>query len=265
MDRVSILVAEQVSESQIPVSQEQFDQARQQFQSVFPERSDQTPQQPSRSGIGERFLQSQRELAFTPRPDQPMDPRAAIAFRALNSLLLGAPAAFNENYSELVQAAGEDSRIASAIGDIAGFLVPGGLALKGVKGVAGRAGLAGGGRVTQAGVGGAAALGEGALYAGTVDPTTRGEMPSLAVLGVLVFLNLQYSLLFKNNNISDFIYLKDQNTELLSKISKIMHNNNILKNDIQELSSSTHALENFARYNLGLVKKDEIFIQVIKK
>ncbi|MCH1416397.1 MAG: septum formation initiator family protein [Gammaproteobacteria bacterium] len=87
----------------------------------------------------------------------------------------------------------------------------------------------------------------------------------LFVLGVLVFLNLQYSLLLKNNNISDFIYLKDQNTELLSKISKIIHNNNILKNDIQELSSSTHALENFARYNLGLVKKDEIFIQVIKK
>ena len=87
----------------------------------------------------------------------------------------------------------------------------------------------------------------------------------LFVLGVLVFLNLQYSLLFKNNNISDFIYLQDQNTELLSKISKIIHNNNILKSDIQELSSSTHALENFARYNLGLVKKDEIFIQVIKK
>lgn len=87
----------------------------------------------------------------------------------------------------------------------------------------------------------------------------------LFVLGVLVFLNLQYSLFFKNNNVSDFIYLKDQNTELLSKISKIIHNNNILKNDIQELSSSTHALENFARYNLGLVKKDEIFIQVIKK
>ena len=87
----------------------------------------------------------------------------------------------------------------------------------------------------------------------------------LFVLGVLVFLNLQYSLLFKNNNISDFIYLNNQNTELLSKISKIIHNNNILKNNIQELSSSTHALENFARYNLGLVKKDEIFIQVIKK
>jgi len=87
----------------------------------------------------------------------------------------------------------------------------------------------------------------------------------LFFLGVLVFLNFQYSLFFKNNNVSDFIYLKNQNTELLSKISKIIDKNNILKKDIQELSSSTHALENFARYNLGLVKRDEIFIQVIKK
>jgi len=87
----------------------------------------------------------------------------------------------------------------------------------------------------------------------------------LFVLGVLVFLNFQYSLFFKNNNVSDFIYLKDQNSQLLSKISNITYNNNILKKDIQELSSSTHALENFARYNLGLVKKDEIFIQVIQK
>jgi len=87
----------------------------------------------------------------------------------------------------------------------------------------------------------------------------------LFFLVVLVLLYFQYSLFFKNNNVSDFIYLKNQNTELLSKISKIIDKNNILKKDIQELSSSTHALENFARYNLGLVKKDEIFIQVIKK
>ena len=87
----------------------------------------------------------------------------------------------------------------------------------------------------------------------------------LFFLGVLVFLNFQYSLFFKNNNVSDFIYLKDQNSQLLSKISNIIYKNNILKKDIQELSSSTHALENFARYNLGLVKKDEIFIQVIQK
>jgi cell division protein FtsB len=87
----------------------------------------------------------------------------------------------------------------------------------------------------------------------------------LFVLGVLVFLNFQYSLFLKNNNVLDFIYLKDSNAELLSKISEISNKNNILQKYINELSSSTYALENFARYNLGLVKKDEIFIQVIHK
>jgi len=87
----------------------------------------------------------------------------------------------------------------------------------------------------------------------------------LFVLGIFVFLNFQYSLFFKNNNVFDFIYLTDKNSELLSIISAISHKNNTLQKDIYELSSSTYALENFARYNLGLVKKDEIFIQVIKK
>ena len=87
----------------------------------------------------------------------------------------------------------------------------------------------------------------------------------LFFLGVLVFLNLQNSLYFNNNNVSDYIYLKEKNAELLSKISKITHKNTILKNEIHELSTSTHALENFARYNLGLVKKDEVFIQAITR
>jgi cell division protein FtsB len=87
----------------------------------------------------------------------------------------------------------------------------------------------------------------------------------LFALGILVLLNLQHSLFIKNNNISDFIYLKEKNNELIYKISEIESKNYLLNNDIKELSSSTHALENFARYNLGLVKKDETFIQVIKK
>ena len=41
--------------------------------------------------------------------------------------------------------------------------------------------------------------------------------------------------------------------------------NNDLSLKIKELSSSSHALENFARYNLGLVKNDETFVHVIKK
>jgi cell division protein FtsB len=81
----------------------------------------------------------------------------------------------------------------------------------------------------------------------------------------LVLGNLQYSIIFKNNNISDFFFLNQQNNKLLEDIKKITIKNTILENEIKDLSSSTHALENFARYNLGLVKKDETFIQVIRK
>jgi cell division protein FtsB len=87
----------------------------------------------------------------------------------------------------------------------------------------------------------------------------------LFVLGILVLGNLQYSIIFKNNNISDFFFLNQQNNKLLEDIKKITIKNTILENEIKDLSSSTHALENFARYNLGLVKKDETFVQVIKK
>ena len=86
----------------------------------------------------------------------------------------------------------------------------------------------------------------------------------LFVLGILVLGNLQYSIIFKNNNISDFFFLNQQNNKLLEDIKKITIKNTILENEIKSLSSSTHALENFARYNLGLVKKDETFVQVIK-
>jgi cell division protein FtsB len=87
----------------------------------------------------------------------------------------------------------------------------------------------------------------------------------LFVLGILVLGNLQYSIIFKNNNISDFFFLNQQNTKLLEDIKKITIKNNILEKEIKELSLSDHALENFARYNLGLVKKDETFIQLIQK
>lgn len=87
----------------------------------------------------------------------------------------------------------------------------------------------------------------------------------LFVLGILVLGNLQYSIIFKNNNISDYFFLNHQNSMLLDDIKKIAIKNTALENEIKDLSSSTHALETFARYNLGLVKRDEIFIHIIQK
>ena len=87
----------------------------------------------------------------------------------------------------------------------------------------------------------------------------------LFFLGIIVLANLQHSIFLKNNNISDFIFLYSQNNDLIENINQLNEKNKELSMAIKELKSSSHALENFARYNLGLVKEDETFIQVIYK
>ncbi len=87
----------------------------------------------------------------------------------------------------------------------------------------------------------------------------------LFISGLFVLINLNYSLFLKNNNIFDFLFLNSENNLLISKIETLEKKNNDLSLKIKELSSSSHALENFARYNLGLVRNDETFVHVIKK
>jgi len=87
----------------------------------------------------------------------------------------------------------------------------------------------------------------------------------LFFLGILVLINLQYSLIFTNNNILDYLYLKNQNNTLINNIKNLESKNQDLTQEINELATSSHALENFARYNLGLVKRDETYIHIINK
>ena len=87
----------------------------------------------------------------------------------------------------------------------------------------------------------------------------------LLISGLFVLIDLSYSLFFKNNNIFDFLSLNSENNILINKIEILEKKNNDLSMKIKELSSSSHSLENFARYNLGLVKNDETFIHIIKK
>ena len=51
----------------------------------------------------------------------------------------------------------------------------------------------------------------------------------LFVLGILVLGNLHYSIIFKNNNISDFLFLNQQNNKLIDDIKKITIKNSLLE------------------------------------
>ena len=87
----------------------------------------------------------------------------------------------------------------------------------------------------------------------------------LFIVGIIVLINFQYSIFIKDNNIFDYFFLSHTNSKLVDHINKLNNQNKALNNEIKELKESSHALENFARYNLGLVKEDEIFVQIIEK
>lgn len=135
--------------------------------------------------------EAQKEVfAKLPEDEIPMDPRGALAVRALNSALLGLPSA-DEDFRELVAQAGEDSPVASGLGDILGFLLPGAGYAKGGKAAlqalpaaerVARGSRAGRG-LSMAGAGAT----EAALYEATTGETVRaaerGEFPTMAERG----------------------------------------------------------------------------------
>ena len=149
----------------------------------------------AKGGVGPygrlRALQeAQTEVyAELPEDEVPMDPRAALALRVINSAALGLPSA-NQDFLELVAEAGEDSPLASGVGDILGFFVPGlGLAKAGKAALTAVRGQQAAGQLGARGltarIAGGAGLGAGeaALYEATTGETVRaaaeGRFPTM--------------------------------------------------------------------------------------
>lgn len=149
----------------------------------------------AKGGVGPygrlRALQeAQTEVyAELPEDEVPMDPRAALTLRAINSALLGLPSA-SEDFRELVAKAGEDSPVASGVGDILGFFVPGlGLAkggkaaLTAVRGQQSAGQLGARGLTARIAGGAGLGAGEAALYEATTGETVRaaaeGRFPTM--------------------------------------------------------------------------------------
>ena len=80
----------------------------------------------------------------------------------------------------------------------------------------------------------------------------------------ILFSLLQYSLLLSNNSIFSYWDYKYQLDTRNQQINKIQNDTNELKNEISKLNNSNKALEIYAREIFGYIKKDEIFVQIIK-
>lgn len=88
-------------------------------------------------------------------------------------------------------------------------------------------------------------------------------MQKLNLILLLLFCLLQYRLWFGDGNIPEVRRLHLRTQELAVESVKLRERNQELEADVVDLKEGLDAVEERARQDLGMIKTDEIFIQVI--
>ena len=88
-------------------------------------------------------------------------------------------------------------------------------------------------------------------------------MKSLYVVLIGLFILLQYQLWFTPGGLTDIFHLHRQIGVLADENAKLKEKNAILAADVKDLKQGNEAVEERARNELGMVKKGEIFYQVV--
>ncbi len=86
----------------------------------------------------------------------------------------------------------------------------------------------------------------------------------IVVILILLIIQLQYRLWFGDGNISQ-VKASQQQLDKLKKEAQLMkERNEKLYAEVEDLRKGEEAIEERARYELGMIKKNETFFQVIE-
>ena len=88
-------------------------------------------------------------------------------------------------------------------------------------------------------------------------------MRVFTVLLLIVFSLLQYRLWFGKNSVPDYLALQDDVTRQQLANGKLKQRNKLLYADTDDLKLGTEAIEERARNELGMIKKNETFFRLI--
>lgn len=88
-------------------------------------------------------------------------------------------------------------------------------------------------------------------------------MRSLVILLIILLVVLQYKLWFASGGFVETRYLKKQITIQKAENKTLKEKNDVLMTDIEALKKDNDAIESFARKDLGMIKNDEVFYQVV--
>src|ERR1700731_3153896 len=84
----------------------------------------------------------------------------------------------------------------------------------------------------------------------------------VALLGLLVW--LQYKLWFSKDGIPQFVQLKKAVAERNAENVVLQERNDKVAEEIENLKDGTDAIEERARKDLGLMKRGEVFYQIVQ-
>lgn len=90
-------------------------------------------------------------------------------------------------------------------------------------------------------------------------------MRTMIVFLIIILLGLQYKLWFGEDSLPHWQQLKNKLALQLQQNNEREARNRALEADISELKSGDQALEEQARYDLGMVKDDEVYYQLIER
>lgn len=86
----------------------------------------------------------------------------------------------------------------------------------------------------------------------------------LSILLIITIVILQYHLWFKENGMLDLLRLKKELKVAKALNAELKKNNDALKININSLRKNNAMVEQNAREELGMIKKNEIFYQIVK-
>ncbi|MGD9334973.1 MAG: septum formation initiator family protein [Desulfobacterales bacterium] len=86
----------------------------------------------------------------------------------------------------------------------------------------------------------------------------------LLAVAIVVSLMMMMFILFGENGLADLNRLKAERDDLLKKNAELIQQNLFLCREIERLKTDPEDVENLARKELGVIRKDEVVIKVKK-
>ena len=88
-------------------------------------------------------------------------------------------------------------------------------------------------------------------------------MRSLFIILIITLVLLQHKLWLGDGNLVQWVNLEKKLVDHVRENQKLAARNRALEADINELKSGDQALEEEARFELGMIKENEIFYQFV--